>query len=253
MMSVVAVAFAPALVLPSAYRAAAPARVEAANMKLNMQPVLAGFLAAAITLSPIDAAWAASKSGGRVGGRVSSAPTTMKAAPKPSTSSSPSSSSSSSSTRSAGTRVEAAKAAAPAAPAPQVTNIYQTAPMGGYGYGAPMMGGGYGYGGGGGGGMGLFIGVEIAEMFLKEQQRQAYLKQQLATQQQLGADKAAIESLQRQLTEQNAKMDNLRAQQPAPPGQSGPMTEDQLKLQLQVLQQQKELEQMKAGNLAVAK
>merc|ERR1740138_1087749 len=115
-----------------------------------------------------------------------------------------------------------------------------------------MMGGGYGYGGGGNG-MGLFIGVEVAQMFLKEQQRQAYLKQQLATQQQLGADKAAIESLQRQLSEQNAKMDNLRAQQPAPPGQSGPMSEDQLKLQLQVLQQQKEIEQMKQGNVAVAK
>ena len=50
------------------------------------------------------------------------------------------------------------------------------------GYGQPM--------GGGGGGMGLLIGVELAEAFVKEQQRAAMLKQQLATQQQLGADQA---------------------------------------------------------------
>ena len=53
---------------------------------------------------------------------------------------------------------------------------------GGMGYGQPM--------GGGGGGMGLLIGVELAEAFVKEQQRAAMLKQQLATQQQLGADQA---------------------------------------------------------------
>ena len=53
------------------------------------------------------------------------------------------------------------------------------------GYGQPMMGGG------GGGGMGLLIGAELVEAFMKEQQRQAMLKQQLATQQQLGADQAA--------------------------------------------------------------
>ena len=34
------------------------------------------------------------------------------------------------------------------------------------------------------------IGVELAEAFVKEQQRAAMLKQQLATQQQLGADQA---------------------------------------------------------------
>ena len=43
----------------------------------------------------------------------------------------------------------------------------------------------------GGGGMGLLIGAELVEAFMKEQQRQAMLKQQLATQQQLGADQAA--------------------------------------------------------------
>merc|ERR1719198_360724 len=117
------------------------------------------------------------------------------------------------------------------------------------------MMGGYGYGGGGNG-MGLFVGVEIAEMFLKEQQRQAYLKQQLATQQQLGADKAAIESLQKELAAQNAKVDALNAQRqqqpaPAPAGQApAAMSEEQLKLQLQVLQQQKEIEQMKQAAVA---
>ena len=54
---------------------------------------------------------------------------------------------------------------------------------GGMGYGQPM-------GGGGGGGMGLLSGVELAEACVKEQQRAAMLKQQLATQQQLGADQA---------------------------------------------------------------
>ena len=80
----------------------------------------------------------------------------------------------------------AATVAAAAPAAPPVTNIiYQQQPMGyggGMGYGQPM--------GGGGGGMGLLIGVELAEAFVKEQQRAAMLKQQLATQQQLGADQA---------------------------------------------------------------
>jgi len=108
---------------------------------------------------------------------------------------------------------------------------------------------------GGGINTGAFLGFEVVEMFIKEQQRQAYLKQQLATQQQLGADKAAIESLQRQLSEQNAKVDGLRAQQPAgsaPPAGAPAPTEEQLKLQLQVLQQQKELEQLKAAQPAAA-
>merc|ERR1719152_641281 len=229
----------PALVLPTSPRVSV-ARVEAPDMNLAKfaQPAVAAALAAAITLAPIDAAFAAGKSGGRVGGRVSSSTTTRSVAP---------SASSSSTTRAAGTRV-----APPAAPAPpQVTNVYQMAPQ-------PMMGyGGYGYGGYGapmgGNGLGLFVGLEVAEMFLKEQQRQAYLQQQLKTQQQLGADKAAIESLQRQLAEQNAKVDSLRAQQPPPPpGQAAPaaMSEDQLKLQLQLIQQQKELEMMKQGAVA---
>lgn len=96
--------------------------------------------------------------------------------------------------------------------------------------------------------MGLLIGAELAEAFIKEQQRQAYLKQQLATQQQLGADQAAIQSLQRQLAEQNAKVEQLAAQKNgAPAAPAAAPTEEQLKMQLQLVQNQKELEQLKAA------
>merc|ERR1719152_189194 len=98
----------------------------------------------------------------------------------------------------------------------------------------------------GGGGMGLLIGAELAEAFIKEQQRQAYLKQQLATQQQLGADQAQIQALQKQLAEQNAKVDALAAQKNSAPQQvaTGP-TEEQLRMQLQAMENQKELELLK--------
>jgi len=138
-------------------------------------------------------------------------------------------------------------AAAPAAPS--VTNVIIQQPMqpmgygGGMGYGQPM-------GGGGGGGMGLLIGVELAEAFVKEQQRAAMLKQQLATQQQLGADQAAIQGLQRQLAEQSAKVDQLAAQKNNPPAvapAAAGATEEQLKMQLQLMQNQKDLEQLRAA------
>lgn len=145
------------------------------------------------------------------------------------------------------TSAAAPAAVAPAAPAPQVTNVYMSQPMG-YGYG------GYGMGMSNSG-VGLLVGVELANAFLKEQQRQAYLQQQLKVQQQLGADSAQIAELQRQLAAQNAKVEGLAAQRAAEEGAPTPAqpvfpqvaSEEQLKLQLAVLQQQKELEALKAA------
>jgi len=121
----------------------------------------------------------------------------------------------------------------------------------GYGYG--------GYGMGGGSGLGMYMGLSIAEAFLREQQRQAYLQQQLKVQQQLGADSAKIAELQAQLAAQNEKVSALAAQKDANPSapaqQMAAPGEEQLKLQLQVLQQQKELEMLRQGKteMAVAK
>jgi len=110
---------------------------------------------------------------------------------------------------------------------------------GGYGYG--------GYGGGGGNGMGLYLGLSLAETFLREQQRQAYLQQQLATQRQLGADQAAIAALQQQLQEQNNKVESLKSQNGGAAPKIDTETEATLKLKLQMMEQQKEIEQLKAA------
>ena len=90
---------------------------------------------------------------------------------------------------------------------------------------------------------------------MRRQQRQAYLQQQLRTQQELGRDQAAISQLQAELAAQNAKVEGLKQQgagqgqslQPqAAPGESEAM----LQLKLQLVQQQKELETLKAANMA---
>ena len=294
------------------------------------QPAMAALLAATIAFAPIDAVHAAAKkSGGGGGGRpnivqtksgiktVPAASASKAAAPSPSASTTAAPSASASDSKTGG-RVGGrapAPAAAPvataaAAPAaPSVTNVIIQQPMqpmgygGGMGYGQPM-------GGGGGGGMGLLIGVELAEAFVKEQQRAAMLKQQLATQQQLGADQAphpidhivhhtvhypgaaeaagpnptltltltlrpndppmdpatlpwtlpwtlptlpeqaAIQGLQRQLAEQSAKVDQLAAQKNNPPAAApaaAGATEEQLKMQLQLMQNQKDLDQLRAA------
>jgi len=114
--------------------------------------------------------------------------------------------------------------------------------MGGYGYG------GYGYGGygyGGGNGLGLYLGLSLAETFVREQQRQAFLQQQLRTQQELGRDQQAIADLQRQLAEQNAKVDALRAQGATAPA-SAPLTEAQ---QIEMLKAQLAAQQNEIANL----
>ena len=61
---------------------------------------------------------------------------------------------------------------------------------------------------------------------------------------------AAIQNLQKQLAEQNAKVEALAAQknnQPAAAPAAAAPTEEQLKLQLQLAQNQKELEALKAA------
>ena len=178
------------------------------------QPAMAAIVAATIAFAPIDAVHAATKSATKSRPNVVQTKSGLKTVPAasaskaaaPSTSTAPKASASTTAAPSAtasdsrtGGRIGGrapAPAAAPAATAagapaaPAVTNVIIQQPMqpmygGGMGYGQPMMGGG------GGGGMGLLIGAELVEAFMKEQQRQAMLKQQLATQQQLGADQAA--------------------------------------------------------------
>jgi len=135
--------------------------------------------------------------------------------------------------------------AAPAAP--RTTNVYvaPTPMYGGYGMG---YGGGFGYGGGNG--LGLYMGLSIAESFLREQQRQVYLQNQLRVQQELGRDQAQIQALQRELSEQNAKVEGLKQQNGGVAPAVDSETEATLKLKLQLIEQQKELEQLKAANAA---
>ena len=85
------------------------------------------------------------------------------------------------------------------------TNVYVSP---GIGMGMSPFGYGYGYGIS----PGAYLGLTLAETLLREQQRQAYLEQQLRTQQQLGQDQAMIQQLQTALAEQSAKVEGLRAQ-----------------------------------------
>merc|ERR1719440_440800 len=117
------------------------------------------------------------------------------------------------------------------APTPQrTTNIYM----------APSMG----YGGGNG--LGLYLGISVAETFLREQQRQAYLQQQL------GPDQAAIQQLQGELQAQNAKVAALQAQGGA--SNTTPMNSEAdieaLKLKLQLAEKEKEIEMLKQAAVA---
>lgn len=91
--------------------------------------------------------------------------------------------------------------------------------------------------------------------FFEAQEKQEQLRKQLEIQKQLGADTAKIEELQRMLQEQNAKVAALAAQKeaipapaPAPAAPSeAPMSVEMMKLQLELIQQQKELELIKQG------
>ena len=98
--------------------------------------------------------------------------------------------------------------------------------------------------------MGLYLGLSVAESFLREQQRQAYLQQQLRTQQELGRDQQAIQQLQMELAAQNAKVDQLKAQNggqvPAASVQPQAAPGEMEAMRQMLIQQQKELEALKA-------
>merc|ERR1711920_991552 len=135
---------------------------------------------------------------------------------------------------------------APAVAPRQTTNIYVApTPMQGYGY----SGYGYGYSPFGGISTGAYLGLSIVETLIREQQRQAYLQQQLRTQQELGRDQAMIQQLQADLAAQNAEVDSLKAQRAAGGAAPTPSTETgsvQL-LQQQLIEQQKQIEALKAA------
>lgn len=202
--------------------AAAP-RAPVVDMKMPqwVQPAMAAALSAAVVMTPFSAE--AARSGGRAGGRApsSSMRSSMRSAPR-------------------------------AAPA-RTTNVYvqPAMPMGGMGMGY----GGYGYGGGmmggGGNGLGLYLGLSVAETFMREQQRQAYLQQQLRTQQELGRDQAAIQQLQMELQAQNAKVEQLKVQNggqvPTTSVQQQPAPGEMEAMRQMLIQQQKELMELKAA------
>jgi len=58
---------------------------------------------------------------------------------------------------------------------------------------------------------GTYLGISLVETLIREQQRQAYLQQQLRTQQELGRDQAAIAQLQAELAAQNSKVQTAPA------------------------------------------
>lgn len=88
--------------------------------------------------------------------------------------------------------------------------------------------------------MGLYLGLSLAETFLREQQRQVELQRQLKMQQELGRDQAAIANLERQLAEQNSKVEQLRMQQASTPqpANTDAQSMEMLKAQLAAQQQQ---------------
>merc|ERR1712129_551721 len=95
----------------------------------------------------------------------------------------------------------------------------------------------------GGNGMGLYLGLSVAESFLRQQ----YLQQQLRTQRELGQDQAAIQQLQNELAQQNLKVDAMKQQ--GAETNTGAATEkdiEALKLRLQLMEQEKEIAQLKA-------
>eukprot|EP00427_Karlodinium_veneficum_P017746 CAMPEP_0169140850 /NCGR_PEP_ID=MMETSP1015-20121227/43884_1 /TAXON_ID=342587 /ORGANISM="Karlodinium micrum, Strain CCMP2283" /LENGTH=260 /DNA_ID=CAMNT_0009206973 /DNA_START=52 /DNA_END=834 /DNA_ORIENTATION=- len=123
------------------------------------------------------------------------------------------------------------------------TNIYVSPgpslfPGGGYGYGYGY--GGYGGFGGGGISTGTYLGLSLVDTFIREQQRQQYLQQQLRVQQELGKDQAQIAQLQAELAQQRAKVDNMRQESPN-------VEKDAMaKMQEQLNAQKQELDQLKA-------
>ena len=174
-----ALALVPQLPTP---RAAPPTmRVGGAPPQQHLQrTALAALAAAVLVAAPMDAE--AARSGGRMGGRAPA----MRSAPM----------------RSAPMRGGGGYGGGYGGGR---TNVYVSP---GIGMGMSPFGYGYGYGIS----PGAYLGLTLAETLLREQQRQAYLEQQLRTQQQLGQDQAMIQQLQTALAEQSAKVEGLRAQ-----------------------------------------
>jgi len=131
-----------------------------------------------LTLATPDAAFAA-RSGGRMGGRAGGS--SFRSAPRMSA-------------------PRSAPRAAPSGGRTIINNNYGGGRGGmiimpgmGYGYSPFGFGGGFGLGYGGFGfgyNPALSLGLTFAEVAIREQQRQAYLQQQLETQRQLGQDQA---------------------------------------------------------------
>jgi len=221
MQAAVSVAFMPALHSAAPLRAPAVQPTMLADPFANLRTAMpATLLSVLLVMAPISEANAA-RAGGRVGGR---APSVSRSAPSRSPST---------------TNVYTA-------PPARTTNVY----VGGGGYG------GYGYGGygyGGGISTGTYLGISLVETLIREQQRQAFLQQQLRTQQELGRDSAMIQQLQSQLAEQNAKVEGLRTQQAsggAPPAAAAAAPTDPAAMQMlqqQLLEQQREIAALKAG------
>ena len=177
-----ALALVPQLPTPrAAPRAAPPTMLGGAPPQQHLQrTALAALAAAVLVAAPMDAE--AARSGGRMGGRAPA----MRSAPM----------------RSAPMRGGGGYGGGYGGGR---TNVYVSP---GIGMGMSPFGYGYGYGIS----PGAYLGLTLAETLLREQQRQAYLEQQLRTQQQLGQDQAMIQQLQTALAEQSAKVEGLRAQ-----------------------------------------
>jgi hypothetical protein len=79
-------------------------------------------------------------------------------------------------------------------------------PMGGMGMGM----GGYGYGGGIS--PGAIVGLSILDSIGDEQRRQAYMRNQLETQRQLGKDQGSIDQLSAMIDAQDKRIAELQAQ-----------------------------------------
>jgi hypothetical protein len=100
---------------------------------------------------------------------------------------------------------------------------------GGYGYGGyGGYGGGFGYGpfGFSTGSVGLDVGIGVTEMLIREQQRQAFLQNQIQVQRELGRDAATIDQLQREVEAGNARLAELEqkisAEKAQAPSQAAP-------------------------------
>merc|ERR1719353_1211253 len=96
------------------------------------------------------------------------------------------------------------------------TNINVITPGGGYGCG------GFGYGpfGLSTGSVGLDVGIGVAEMLIREQQRQAFLQNQIQVQRELGRDAATISELQREVEIGNSRLAELEQKLAAEKGQA---------------------------------